>query len=193
LEEKHTVYRINENDLYPERLANTKSQGKTAAISLGFAILAGLLSDPVVTLLILVVTGVIVFAAFQFLIAPWVIEGFLDISWVQDSPELPAVNREFIERLCAERGLPVPRIGIIYSGTPNAFCFGRVRRDARLVITSGLLDTLTPDEANSVIAHELGHIEHRDFILMTIASLAPLLLYHLYVLAEKVSDARAVA
>jgi len=56
--------------------------------------------------------------------------------------QLPARNREFIEKLCAERGLKVPRIGIIQSGTPNAFSFGRLRSDASVVVTSGLLEVL---------------------------------------------------
>jgi heat shock protein HtpX len=105
--------------------------------------------------------------ALQFLTAPWIIEATLDIFWDDAHTHLPARNREFIEKLCAERGLKVPRIGIIESGTPNAFSFGRLRRDARVVVTSGLLKILTPEEANAVLAHEIGHIEHRDFAVMT--------------------------
>jgi len=92
-----------------------------------------------------------------------------------------------------ERGLKIPRIGIIHSGTPNAFSFGRVRRDARVVITSGLLSILTPEEANAVLAHEIGHIEHWDFAVMTIAALAPMMLYQLYVVTDKISNFRAIA
>jgi Zn-dependent protease with chaperone function len=105
---------------------------------------------------------------------------------------LPARNREFIEKLCADRGLKVPRIGIIESGTPNAFSFGRTPLDARVVITSGLLKILTPEEANAVLAHEIGHIEHWDFAVMTLAALAPLLLYQLYVVTENISSFRVV-
>ena len=99
----------------------------------------------------------------------------------------------FSEQLCAQRGLRVPRVGIIYSGTPNAFSFGRVRRDACIVVTKGLLDVLTPEETNAVIAHELGHIEHYDFAVMAIASLVPLLLYQIYVFTRRVNNGRAVA
>ncbi|HEV8183789.1 MAG TPA: M48 family metalloprotease, partial [Candidatus Angelobacter sp.] len=127
----------------------------------------------------------IVWVGIQYLIGPWLIELFLDINW---SAELPARNREFIEKLCMERGLKVPHIGIIQSGTPNAFSFGRVRSDARVVVTSGLLSILTPEEANAVLAHEIGHIEHWDFAVMTIAALAPMMLYQLYVVTEKINN-----
>jgi Zn-dependent protease with chaperone function len=121
------------------------------------------------------------------------IERILDIFWCDESGTLPQANREFLERLCAQRGLKVPRIGIIYSGTPNAFSFGRLRSDARIVVTSGLLEVLTPDESNAVLAHELGHVEHWDFAVMTVAALAPLLLYQIYVVTDKINNARVVA
>jgi Zn-dependent protease with chaperone function len=133
------------------------------------------------------------FIGLQYLVAPYIIQWVLTISWCDEGAQLPEANRQFVEKLCAERGMKVPRLGIIYSGTPNAFSFGRVRSDARVVVTSGLLDVLTPDEANSVLAHELGHVEHRDFLVMTIAALAPLLLYQIYVVANRINNARIVA
>lgn len=135
----------------------------------------------------------VVWVAFQFLIAPWIIQMILDIHWDNEGATLPARNREFVEKLCAERRLKVPRIGIIHSGTPNAFSFGRLRSDARVVVTSGLLEILTPEEANAVLAHEIGHIEHWDFAVMTLAALAPMLLYQFYVVTEKISNFRAIA
>src|SRR5438128_1081490 len=59
---------------------------------------------------------VVVVIGIQYLIAPWLIHLVLAIDFTE---ELPAINREFVEQLCAERGLKVPRIGIIRSGTPN--------------------------------------------------------------------------
>ncbi len=135
----------------------------------------------------------IVWIGLQFLIAPWIIERILDIGWDDEGIELPARNREFVEKLCAERGLKVPRMGIIQSGTPNAFSFGHVPRDARVVVTSGLLSILTPEETNAVLAHEIGHVEHWDFAVMTLAALAPMLLYQIYVLTERINNFRVVA
>jgi heat shock protein HtpX len=135
----------------------------------------------------------LVIVLIQYVGGPWLIEWLMDICWYDHGGGLPEANRAFVERLCAERGLKLPRIGIIQSGTPNAFSFGRLRSDARVVVTTGLLEVLTPEEANAVLAHEIGHIEHFDFIVMTLASLAPLLLYQLYVWAERIDSVRAIA
>jgi heat shock protein HtpX len=136
---------------------------------------------------------VVVVAGGQYLFAPWLIEWFYDISWDDLNNQLPARNQEFVEQLCAQRGLKVPRMGIIESGTPNAFSFGRVRSDSRVVVTRGLLDILTVEESNAVLAHEIGHIEHYDFIVMTIASMVPLLLYQLYVWTANINNVRVIA
>ena len=57
----------------------------------------------------------------QYLVGPWFIEWLLTIVWDDGANLLPEANREFVAKLCAERGIRAPRIGIIYSGTPNAF------------------------------------------------------------------------
>ncbi|MEI9977824.1 MAG: M48 family metalloprotease [Edaphobacter sp.] len=131
------------------------------------------------------------FIALQYAISPAIIEWVLSIDW--DENELPAVNRAFIDRLCLEKNIPKPRIGIIHSGTPNAFSFGRVRSDARVVVTKGLLDVLTPEEANAVLAHEIGHIQHYDFAVMAVAAVAPLLLYQIFVWTRGNDHTRPVA
>lgn len=133
----------------------------------------------------------IVLIGFQFLAAPRIIEWVLTIDW--DEGELPARHRQFIERLCAERGLPMPRVGVIHSATPNAFCFGRVRSDARLVVTDGLLKVLSEEEIDAVLAHEIGHIAHYDFAVMAVAALAPLILYQTYVWTRTNNHTRAIA
>ena len=135
----------------------------------------------------------IIIIGLQYLMAPWLIELVLDIQWDDSGSDLPVANREFIQRLCSERGLKVPRIGIIHSGTPNAFSFGRTPRDARVVVTTGLLEVLSADEANAVLAHEIGHVEHWDFMVMTFAALAPLVLYQFYVFTNNISNVRVVA
>src|SRR3954471_1863450 len=161
-----------------------------ALYGLVFALGDALLVQNRASLWIAIVFAVAI-VGFQYLIGPWVIEMLLSISW--DGDRLPARNREFIERLCRERGLKVPRIGVIESGTPNAFTFGHVPGNARLVVTSGLLDVLTPEEANAVVAHEIGHVEHWDFVVMTIAALAPILLYQIYVFTRSNNNTRVVA
>jgi len=134
---------------------------------------------------------VCVLVVLQFALSPLIIEWVFSIDW--DETELPAANRVFVERLCFERGLPKLRFGVIHSGTPNAFSFGRFRKDARVVITKGLLDILTADEANAVLAHEIGHVEHYDFAVMTLAAAAPLMLYQMYVWGNRIKNLRTVA
>lgn len=82
---------------------------------------------------------------------------------------------------------------MIQSGTPNAFSFGHTPSDARVVVTTGLLEILTPEEANAVLAHEIGHIEHWDFVVMTIAALAPLILYQIYIWTDRINNVRFIA
>src|ERR1700690_172856 len=119
-------------------------------------------------------------AGIQYWYAPRIIEWLFDIHWDDDGRELPVRNQQFLRRLCAERGLKMPRIGVIHSNTPNAFTFGHWRADARIVVTTGLLSVLNSGEADAVLAHEAGHIEHWDFVVMTLAALAPLMLYQIY-------------
>jgi len=135
-------------------------------------------------------TGIVLL---QYALGPYLIQFFLKIHWDDGKTELPARNREFLEKLCFDRGLKMPRIGIIESATPNAFTFGHVPSNARVVVTSGLLAILTPEETNTVLAHEMGHVEHRDFIVMTLGALAPLLLYQVYVFSRSSNKTRAVA
>ena len=90
----------------------------------------------------------------QYLVSPWIIEWIYSIGWYEE--DIPEAQRAFVRQLCEQRGMPVPRMGIIESGTPNAFAFGRVRSDARIVVTRGLLDVLTPEEVNAVLAPRTG-------------------------------------
>ena len=131
--------------------------------------------------------------ALQYLLGPYLIGWFLKIRWDESGTGLPVRNREFLHKLCTDRGLKMPRIGIIDSATPNAFTYGHVPSDARVVVTTGLLKILTPEESNAVLAHEMGHVEHYDFIVMTLAALAPLLLYQLYAFTRGNNSTRPLA
>ena len=114
--------------------------------------------------------------ALQYLIGPYIIEWIYKIRWIEPELASPELAR-FIEETCASRELPLPRFGVIDDGNPNAFTFGHYPGDARLVVTRGILELLTPAEVNSVVGHELGHIAHWDFVVMTVAGAVPLLLY----------------
>ena len=80
---------------------------------------------------------------------------------------------EIVARLAAKAGMPAPHLHICESAQPNAFATGRDPAHAVICTTSGLLDHLSSDEVEGVIAHELAHIRHRDSLVMTVtASLA---------------------
>jgi heat shock protein HtpX len=115
----------------------------------------------------------------QYAAGPWIIGLIYKIRWVEPEAIHPDFARWYREA-CAVRKIPVPRFGIIDDGKPNAFTYGHTPADARVVVTSGLLQMLTAEEAHAVVAHELGHVANRDFIVMTVASAVPILLYVIY-------------
>lgn len=115
----------------------------------------------------------------QFVLGPYIIDWIYKISWYTPAALSPDFDT-FLRELCKKRGIPVPRFGIIEDGNPNAFTYGHVPGNARLVVTRGLMEMLTKEEYEAVVAHEIGHITHYDFVVMTVAALAPALLYMLY-------------
>lgn len=83
--------------------------------------------------------------------------------------ELPRVY-QIVERLCAKTGLPMPKIYVIPTGSPNAFATGRNPSHASVAVTAGILDLLNDDELEGVLAHELGHVRNRDILISSIAA-----------------------
>lgn len=83
--------------------------------------------------------------------------------------QLPEVH-DIVERLCRRAELPVPRIYLIPSATPNAFATGRNPAHAAVAVTEGILRILTPRQLEGVLAHELSHVKNRDILIATIAA-----------------------
>jgi len=127
----------------------------------------------------------IVVVGLQYLAGPIVIECIFKIHWTAPS-EVSAEFGQWYHDQCQRAGMRQPRFGIIPDGNPNAFAYGRTRRDARVVVTAGLLKILSPGEAQAVVAHELGHVRHNDFIVMTVAQAATLLLYVIYCWVDRI-------
>ncbi|UCH83365.1 MAG: zinc metalloprotease HtpX [Candidatus Latescibacterota bacterium] len=84
----------------------------------------------------------------------------------EQAPKLYSI----VERLVANAGLPMPRVYIIPSQTPNAFATGRDPEHAAVAITEGALGLLTEEEISGVIGHELAHIANRDILIQSIAA-----------------------
>ena len=86
----------------------------------------------------------------------------------EEAPELHGM----IDRLCAMADMPKPRVAIADTPLPNAFATGRSPSHSAVCVTTGILQTLTAEELEAVLAHELSHVAHRDVLVMTVAASA---------------------
>ncbi|MEN2992229.1 MAG: zinc metalloprotease HtpX [Bacteroidia bacterium] len=77
---------------------------------------------------------------------------------------------EMTRRLAQRAGLPMPKLYLIPEMQPNAFATGPSPAQGIVAFTAGLLQTMTPQEVEGVLAHELAHIKNRDMLTMTIAA-----------------------
>jgi len=83
--------------------------------------------------------------------------------------EAPALY-DAVDSLSARARIPIPKVYVIPSDTPNAFATGRDEHHAAVAVTSGIMKILNPDELEGVIAHELYHIKHKDILIGTMAA-----------------------
>lgn len=86
------------------------------------------------------------------------------------SPEQAPRLYSIVQELAQNAGLPMPRICIMPSNSPNAFATGRNPEHAVVAVTKGILDILTEDELRGVLAHELAHVRNRDMLVGSIAA-----------------------
>jgi len=83
--------------------------------------------------------------------------------------QLPRVY-EVVERITQRQGLPMPKIYVIPTDSPNAFATGRNPSHASVAVTQGILNLLDDEELEGVLAHELGHVRNRDILISSIAA-----------------------
>jgi heat shock protein HtpX len=75
-----------------------------------------------------------------------------------------------VERLAPKMGIPMPKIYVIPNDSPNAFATGRNPQNASVAVTQGILNLLTDEELEGVLAHELGHVNNRDILIRSVAA-----------------------
>jgi len=147
-------------------------------ITLLFAVLTGLLlvigfavgyyfGDPLLFMgLALVLAAVFNFVSYYFSDSMVIRMTRAKIIQEGDNPTLFRVVRSVAQKA----GIPMPKVGIVDSPQPNAFATGRGPNKAVVCATSSILQTLTPDELEAVIGHEIGHVVHRDVLMSSVAA-----------------------
>jgi Zn-dependent protease with chaperone function len=134
----------------------------------------------------LAITITIIINAVIWLISPWIsdfsLRWFNKMAFLEDAEVLsryPGVH-QLIHAVADQYGFSAPRLGLIPDRNPTAFTYGLLRSNARIVVTDGIFEFLNADEQRAVVAHELGHIVNRDFIVMTAAGTLVQILYQVY-------------
>ena len=136
------------------------------AYVVGFDALTGIL---------LAVGGTVLFILIQYAVGPAIVSATTHLQYIKpgQSPWLEST----VQALSDKSNIPMPKLAIVPDKAPNAFTFGRSQSSAVLAVHEGLLRQLNQDEVRAVIAHEIGHIKHKDYLVMTVLSALPLIAY----------------
>ncbi|MCG6133825.1 MAG: zinc metalloprotease HtpX [Nostoc sp. LLA-1] len=163
--------------------------GMVLVLGLSLVLIVG--SDNPLQGLAIAIVFTLVFNTAAFFLSPF----FMDLTqgWLYKTRwvELAEIQRfspetaKVIRQVCQEKNLKTPRLGIINDQNPTAFTYGSLPNSARLVVSQGLFTYLDDDEIATVYAHELGHIVHWDFAVMTVASTLVQICYLIYITARR--------
>ena len=148
-------------------MSNTlKTTALLAALTVLFILLGNMLGGEQGMVIAFVFAGLMNFASYWWSdkIVLWMY-GAREVSEAE-APEFHALVR----RLSQRAGLPMPRVYLIATDSPNAFATGRNPEHAAVAATEGILRLLTTDELEGVMAHELGHVRNRDILTSTVAA-----------------------
>lgn len=143
-----------------------KTTALLVALTVLFVLVGGAIGGEQGMLVALLLAGMMNFVAYW-----WSDRIVLRMYGAQEVTEAEAPEFVGLIRRLAQRArLPMPRVYIIPTETPNAFATGRNPEHAAVAATEGILRILTPDELEGVMAHELGHVRNRDILISTIAA-----------------------
>jgi heat shock protein HtpX len=87
-----------------------------------------------------------------------------------ENPEVYKRVAPIVHGLCQRMGLPMPKLYVIAEPSPNAFATGRNPNHASVAFTAGILQLMNDNEIEGVVAHELGHVLHRDILISSVAA-----------------------
>ena len=113
----------------------------------------------------------------QYMIGPKLVEWTMRVRYVKRE-EYPRLY-QMVESLAMRAEIPAPKIGVAQIALPNAFAFGRGRKDGRVCVTEGILKLLNEEELKAVLGHELTHLKNRDVLTITLLSVIPMIMYRI--------------
>lgn len=119
----------------------------------------------------------IVMMAIQYMIGPKMVEWSMRVRYIKQG-EYPELER-MVGSLAQAANMPIPKIGISDIAIPNAFAFGRSKKDGRICVTRGIMSLLDNNEMRAVLGHEMSHIKNRDVLTITLLSVIPMILYRI--------------
>lgn len=159
-----------------------------AGVVLAALVAAGSVELPLALTLTLVINLAL------FVVSPWFtdlmlrwINGLRFLTDAEAQAKYPHVHA-LIHEVARDYRFKAPSIGVIPDRNPTAFTYGILRSRARIVITDGISEFLSEDETRAVVAHELGHIVNRDFLVMTVAGMLVQMLYQAYASLSRVKS-----
>jgi len=130
--------------------------------------------------------AILIVLALLLILSPWVLDALLNqfhgleaLSLAQLTARSPEAAK-VLQRICRQRKLPLPTLGILPTNAPVILSYGNLPRTARIVVSEGLLAQLADDEIATLYAGQLGHIAHWDFVLMSLGTLVLQIPYTIY-------------
>jgi heat shock protein HtpX len=137
-----------------------------ALVALYAIIVSVMISLGVSLVLVIIIAGGLLFSQYYFSDKIAMFSMHAHEVTPQQEPKL----HEIVDRLCLLANMKKPRVGVSEMDMPNAFATGRSPNHAVICATRGLMNRLSDEELEAVLAHELSHVAHRDVAVMTIAS-----------------------